>query len=342
MPFIPVRRTTAVVAVMSVVAIALTACSAADTQSSGAVSSATDADPIVIEHAYGTLELDQAPERVITLGLLETDIAVDLGVAPVAMAKFFATEDGVAPWLEPALDEVPEIIDTTTQGANGAELDVEYIASLQPDLIIANTYSQLGQYYDQLSQIAPVLGPSDTNYLQLPWRDQTVTIAEALGKSDETDALIDETEAELAAAVEQYPDLAGHDYTLSLGTPDQIKVMNDPNDASVEVLEAFGLSFSATAGALPSLADGSGSAGVSEENISALDADVVMIGYFGDETRDRWESSTLFQQLTAVQDGGYIDMDLSESTALRNPSPLSITYVIEQVIAGQIAPALQR
>lgn len=337
MHFTPVRRVVSG-ALLSALALGLASCSAGSPSGDGDLTQGERA--IVVEHAYGTLELDAAPTKVVTLGLLETDIAVDLDVAPIAMAKFFATPDGIAPWLLPALDEVPEIIDTTTQGANGAELDVESIAAMQPDLIIANTYSQLGQYYDQLSQIAPVLGPSDKNYLQLPWRDQTLAIAQALGKTDEAQALIAETEAELAAAVKQYPQTAGHDYTLSLGTPDQIKVMNDPNDASVEVLESFGLTFSKTAAALPSLADGSGSAGVSEENIAALDADIVMIGFFGADTQNRWESSTLFQELNAVQHGGYINMDLSASTALRNPSPLSISYVIEKVIAGQIVPAL--
>jgi len=296
---------------------------------------------IVIEHAYGTLELDAAPERVVTLGLLETDVAVDLGVTPIAIAKFFATPDGVAPWLAPELDEVPEIIDTTTTGANGAELDVESIAALNPDVIIATTYSQLGQYYDQLSAIAPVLGPSETNYLQLPWRDQTRAIAAALGLSDEVEARIDLVEEQLTTASAENSVTDGHDYTLSLGTPDQIKVMNDPADASVEVMNAFGMTFSETAAALPGLGDGSGSAGVSEENIAALDADIVMIGYFGADTRTFWEESTLFQELTAVKNGGYIAMDLSDSTALRNPSPLSIPYVIQSVIVEQIVPALQ-
>lgn len=335
----PLRRV-ATAALLSALALSLAACSSRTSEADKGARTSAAGGPIVVEHAYGTLELDAAPEKVVTLGLLETDIAVDLEVVPVAMGKFFATPDGIAPWLSPALDEVPEIIDTTTQGANGAELDVESIAAMQPDLIIATTYSQLGQYYDQLSQIAPVLGPSEKNYLQLPWREQTLAIAEALGKPAEANTLIAETEAELAAAVAKYPQTAGHNYTLSLGTPDQIKVMNDPNDASVEVLESFGLTFSKTAAALPSLADGSGSAGVSEENIAALDADIVMIGFFGADTQNRWESSTLFQELSAVKQGGYINMDLSASTALRNPSPLSISYVIEKVVAGQIVPAL--
>lgn len=333
-------RLAASAALMTALSMSLVACGTAAPQG-GDTPKPAPGETILIEHAYGTLELEQKPEKVVTLGLLETDIAVDLEVTPVAMAKFFATADGIAPWLAPALEEVPEIIDTTTQGANGAELDVESIAAMKPDLIIANTYSQLGQYYEQLSQIAPVLGPSEKNYLQLPWREQTLAIAQALGKSAEAEELIAETESELTAAVKKYPETAEHDYTLSLGTPDQIKVMNDPNDASVEVLTAFGLSFSKTAAALPSLADGSGSAGVSEENIAALDADIVMLGFFGADTQQRWESSTLFGELTAVRDGGYIPMDLSASTALRNPSPLSISYVIEEVIAGQIVPALK-
>ena len=337
MQSISVRRTAAA-ALAAALTFSLAACGTASVTEEPAATG----DTITVEHAYGTLTLDQAPEKVVTLGLLESDVAVDLGMTPVAMGKFFATPDGISPWLAPALSETPVIIDTTTQGANGAELDIEAIAALEPDLIVANTYSQLGQYYDQLSQIAPVLGPSDKNYLQLPWRDQTLDIATALGKHDEAVQLIAETESELAAAVKKYPETAGHSYTLSLGTPDQIKVMNDPADASVEVLEAFGLTFSKEAAELPGLTDGSGSAGVSEENIAALDADIVMIGYFGADTQKRWEQATLFTELNAVQQGGYIPMDLSASTALRNPSPLSISYVIDEVIADQVVPALSK
>lgn len=325
-------------AALAVAALMLTACgsTAADTENGDATAS------IVIDHAYGTLELDEVPQRVVTLGLLETDVTVTLGVTPVAIAKFFATPDGIAPWLAPALDRVPEILDTTTTGANGAELNVERIAALEPDLIIANTYSQLGKYYEQLSLIAPVLGPAESNYLELAWRDQTTSIAKALGKSEEATELIADVDQQLTDAAKKYAQTAGHDYTLSLGTPDQIKVMNDPADASVEIMNAFGLTFSEKASALPGLNDGSGSAGVSEENIPAIDADIVMIGYFGAGIQSQWEGSLLFQDLSAVKNGGYIAMDLSASTALRNPSPLSIPYVIENVVAGKIVPALAK
>lgn len=335
------RHSITALALVTTATLALAGCSGtSDAEPDGTGPSASGDASIVIEHAYGTLELDKAPERVITLGLLETDVAVDLGVTPIAIAKFFATPDGIAPWLAPELDEAPEIIDTTTTGANGAELDVEAIAALDPDLIIATTYTQLGQYYDQLAMIAPVLGPSDANYLQLPWRDQTRAIGESLGLLEEVNDRIAAVEEQMVEAAAEYTITKGHDYTLSLGTPDQIKVMNDPADASVEIMNAFGMTFSETAAALPGLGDGSGSAGVSEENVAALDADIVMIGFFGADTQTFWESSTLFQQLNAVKNGRFVAMDLSASTALRNPSPLSIPYVIDEVIAGSIVPAL--
>lgn len=304
--------------------------------------SATGSAEITVEHAYGTLELDEAPSRVVTLGLLETDVAIDLGIEPVAIAKFFASPDGISPWLAESVSETPHIIDTTTTGANGADLDLESIAALEPDLIIATTYTQLDTYYDRLSKIAPVLGPADKNYLQLPWREQTRSIATALGKADEAKKRIDEIDDLLSETAREYSYIAGHDYTLSLATPDQIKLMNDPADASVEIMNAFGLTFSEAASKLPGLNDGSGSAGVSQENVSVIDADIMMVGYFGDETRTVWESSTLFSNLSAVKEGGYIRIDLADSTALRNPSPLSIPYLIRAVFIDQIAPILAK
>lgn len=316
-------------------------CTAAPTPTDEpSVASADGAWPIEIEHAYGTLELDAAPERIVTLGWAETDIVTVLGVEPVGAGRFAFTSDGVAPWLADHLTETPETVDTARAGTSGPELDVEAIALLKPDLIIATTYADLGKYYDQLEKIAPTLGPAQTDYLHIPWQEHTRAIAVALGETDEAEEVIADTEVDLAKAAEEHPEFGGLDYTLSLGTPDQIKVVQDPEDGGVKLLSGFGLDYSESALALPSLGDGSLSAGVSEENVAEIDADLVFIAWFGAETKQSWESSPLFGDLGAVQGGGYVPLELAELTALRNPSPLSLPFAVEHVLLDKAAEAI--
>lgn len=335
-----IRRSGLLIALAATASLALSAC--ATTPEKPAAESDTPETGIVIEHAYGSYKIDHAPTKIVTLGLLESDVAVELGVQPEAMAKFPFSPDGVSPWIAPALKGSPEVIDTAKAGTSGAELDVEAIALLAPEAIIAPTYAELGKYYDQLSKIAPVLGPSDVNYLQLDWQDQASSVAKALGKEEQGRTLIADAEKRVSDAAAKHSELAGHSYTLSLGTPDQLKVMNDPADASAVIMGAFGLSFSKSATELPGLNDGSSSAGVSEENVQAIDADVVLIGFFGADTQAFWEGSSLFKEVPAVKDGRYIAVNLAASTALRNPSPLSLDYVITELIEGSIVPVFAK
>ena len=86
------------------------------------------------------------------------------------------------------------------------------------------------------------------------------------------------------------------------------------------------------------------------ENVDLLDADVLLIGYpFGDEgvlTRSALESDPLFQQIPAVAGGHYAVVDDAVASPLAYPTPLSQTWVLEQLlpvlqaaVAGTPAPS---
>lgn len=341
-----IRRAAASLSIALAAALALGGCaSAADEpaaeESASSAATETGTFPVSIEHAYGVTELDEAPERIVTLGWIESDVVTALGHEPIAMQGFNFTDDGVSPWLDDALTTDPVILADAQGGSASGELNVEEIAALEPDLIIAVSYNFLSKFYDQLSEIAPVLGPTVENYTEMTWQEQTLHVAKALGLEEKGEELVDETESYLDDATAEHTELDGLDYTLSLGTTEQLKVLNNPEDGSIEVMKAFGLSYSESALALPSLDDGSGSSGVAKENVKDADADVVLIAFYGDGTQEDWESSPLFQQLTAVADGGYVPLSLTDLTALRNSSPLALPYTIDTVMIGQIIPAVE-
>ncbi|MFI6217113.1 Fe2+-enterobactin ABC transporter substrate-binding protein [Nocardia brasiliensis] len=74
---------------------------------------------------------------------------------------------------------------------SGDDINLEFIAAQQPDLIIGGGQGYPGQQslqaYDQLSAIAPtVLVPTTLNN----WQDQLKVVAETIGRADKVDALI--------------------------------------------------------------------------------------------------------------------------------------------------------
>lgn len=298
----------------------------------------TDEFPITIEHAYGTTEVAAPPQRVITLGWLESDTVVALGIEPVGVSAFPFTSSQYSPWLERELGGTPQVISTAGSGNQRADLPLEALAALEPDLIIATTYIDLGNFYDELSRIAPVVGPTEIEFARLPWAEQVRHVGAAIGRSAQADELVATTEAALdEARANTAETLGGSTYVLALGVPDTLRIVQDEADVAVQLLGSFGLGISPQIAELEAFGDGSGGAGVSLENVELIDADVVIIGYLSPEVRAAWEASPLFARVPAVADGRYLPITPIELSALRNPSPLSLPYAIEGLIEPAVA-----
>jgi len=130
---------------------------------------------------------------VVTLGLVDHDAGLALGVVPVALtAGEYSTGNpyGVWPWAQDRLGAAtPQVLPDT-------EINFERVAALQPDLILA-VYSGIGRSdFDTLSKIAPTVAQSGQwGDYQTPWSEMTRMIGAALGRSDQAEATI--------AAVEQ-------------------------------------------------------------------------------------------------------------------------------------------
>ena len=170
---------------------------------------ASDPFPVTVEHKFGETTIDAAPERIVTVGLVEQDVLLALGVAPVATTEWFGDQPGaIFPW---AMDElealgapIPDILGTADA------VNFEAVAAQDPDLIVA-IYGELNQTaYDRLSDIAPTIAqPAEYVDYGAPWDVTTRTIGQALGKSDEAEALIADIEAQFAAVREAHPEFQG-------------------------------------------------------------------------------------------------------------------------------------
>lgn len=329
--FLRPARAVAAAAALAVGAALLSGCATGAADAGSTPAATSGGFPVTVDHAYGEATIDAVPERVVTLGWMEADIVTALGVEPVATSAFPFDKSGIAPWLAPKLTSTPELIQTAAAGADRAPLDLEAIAALHPDLIVATSYIDLEANYAALSAIAPVVGPSAKNIHHLDWKVEAPLIAEALGKTDAVQPLIDADTATFAEAGKSHPELKGSTYTLSLATPNALKVVNDPEDGSVRAFDALGMTFSPTAAALPSLDDGSGAAGLSFETVDQADADRVYIAFLSADVKTAWQNSAVFPTLTAVKDGHLVDLSMVQIAALRNPSPLNTSYAFSAI-----------
>lgn len=182
------------------VAVLAAACGGDDTDAATASEAAGDpagadapapdgAFPRTVEHAMGSTEIPERPERVVVLDTGELDSAVALGVTPVGAVRA-PVEDGFLEYLSEQTGK------TELVGAIDA-VNLEAVAALRPDLILSSALRH-EDLYDELSAIAPTVFTEEVGVV---WKENLAVHAEALGREDEAAAL-------LAAYDERTDDLA--------------------------------------------------------------------------------------------------------------------------------------
>lgn len=101
-----------------------------------------------IEHEQGTLTLTGTPTRIVVLEYSFVDALAAIGVSPIGVA------DDQDP--ERLIPQVRDLIQPWTSVGMRSQPNLEVIARLKPDLIIADAYRHKVSY-EELSKIAPTL-----------------------------------------------------------------------------------------------------------------------------------------------------------------------------------------
>jgi iron complex transport system substrate-binding protein len=304
--------------------------SASEPTATEATSTASSAFPVTIEHALGTTEIPEAPERVVTWGWGSADAAIALGVVPVAMPHqaYGGDSDGVLPWVRERLEaeglDMPEVLPETE------EAPIEAIAAAKPDLIIA-VYSGITEAeYELLSQIAPTVAYPDQAWAT-PWRDTIEIVGEALGKADEADALLADIDAQIEAKAEAHPELAGKTVAVVWNTPDTFYVYK-PADARVEFTLDLGLE---SAPSVEELAEGGETFyyTLSQERLGELTSDVLVSYADTEEASDAFLSSPAAQTMPQLQAGTVAEVIGTEFiAAVSPPTALSLTWGLDEYV----------
>ncbi|MBA0048038.1 ABC transporter substrate-binding protein [Mycobacteroides sp. LB1] len=136
-----------------------------------------DGFPLSIPHRYGNTVVPWRPDRVVTLGWNDQDIAQALGTRPVGIRSTLP-EYPTYPWVRPEVANPPIV--------SGTDLDFDAIAAAKPHLILATGADIDRPTYDRLAKIAPtVVSENRLDRSETPWYTQLFTIGRALGKSDQ-------------------------------------------------------------------------------------------------------------------------------------------------------------
>ena len=284
------RRSARTAALALAVTLALTACGGADDDGSAPEDQSTGdaAFPRTVEHAMGSTEIPERPERVVVLDTGELDTALSLGVTPVGAVTTEAS-DGFLSYLA---DDAAGVEPVGTI----PEPDLEAIAALEPDLILSNK-TRHEELYEQLSQIAPTVFAERVGVV---WKENFLLDAEALGLEEEAEAALEEYESDAAALGEEIGDPAGTTISALRFVEGTVRVYTGQSFIGT-VLSDIGLDqLELPTGQVPTFAE------LGAEEITQADADIVLYSSFG-SADDSGEAGVvagpLWSRLGAVTEG---------------------------------------
>src|SRR6478752_2846279 len=200
----------------------LTACGSDDSESPAAGDPTTSGSagggsfPATVEHKFGETVVPAEPKRVVSVGVSEQDVLLQLGVVPVGVTEWYGEQpDATWPWAHDLLDGAhPEVLKTD----DGFEF--EKIAALDPDLIVGTNAGMTKKDYQLLSAIAPTITSDEgANDFFSPWQDQVLQIARGLGREADGQQIVDDLEGKYAAVAAEHPEWADLTATFSQGAP---------------------------------------------------------------------------------------------------------------------------
>lgn len=284
-------------------------------------------EPVTIEHAFGETEISEEPERVVTWGWGSPDAALALGVTPVAMEKlsYGASEDGFMPWQEEAFEESGDERPTTL--TPGEAPPFEEIAAAAPDVILA-TYSGITEAdYAKLSKIAPTVAYPDQPWAT-PWRDVVTTAGEALGKSEEAEDLLEEIDAEIAAAAEENPEFQGKTIAAVAIDPSAFYVYRGA-DPRVEFLEDLGFTLAPSVDELDT-EESTFYYTLSTEEVDKLTSDVLLSYVPNEERAEEIAKDKTFATMQQFRDDTVATVVGEDVvSAVSPPTALSLTWGLD-------------
>lgn len=289
--------------------------------------------PVSIDHAFGTTEIPERPQRVVTLGVTDADPVLALGVTPVATASysFYEQTGGLGPWARGLVQgEPPAVL--------AGEPNLEQLAALAPDVILAVSSGVEQPMYEQLSAIAPVVArPAGTIPFGVPRNDQMRTVAAALGQVEQGEELIRRADAAFTDAAAAHPEFRGKTGATVLPFDGKYGAFTAA-DARGRFMSGLGF---VQPPRIAELDDGeSFFVEVSAEQAGLLDGDALVMLADEGAAKAQVDSDPVLAQVPVVAQGRMVVPDADTRGAMTYNSVLSAPYALERLVP-QLDAALE-
>jgi len=293
-----------------------------------------DAFPVTLEHKYGSTTITAKPERIVTVGLMDQDALLALGIVPVGTSEWFGGYPGsIWPW---AQDELAALGGEVPAAVGGESINFEAIAGLQPDLILALYAGVTQEEYDLLMQIAPTVAqPGDYVDYGIPWQELTLTVGKAVGQADTAAALVADVEAQFVQLQAEHPEFSGA--TSIVATPWQGIWVYGEQDVRGRFLTMLGFQLPAGLQAVTGTEFGGN---LSMERADLLDVDVII--WLDAEEAEGELGGPIYQRLPVHTEGREVHLSsyndpLGGATSF--VSVLSLPFLLDGLVP-QLADAL--
>ncbi len=270
--------------------------SGADTESEA------DAFPITIESDAGSFTLDQAPQRVVSLSPMATEVLFAIGAgSQVVAVDDFSTYPADAP----------------TTDLSGWNPNSEAVLSYEPDLVvIANDANNL--VADLTAAGVPVLISAAPEDLETGY-DEIANLGLVTGQTEGATATADELRDELEAAFAESPDVSVRVYH-ELGA----ELFSASSNGFVgAVYTGVGLENIADAADV----DGSGYPQLSEEYIIEADPELIVITDMAPYSPEELAARAGWDQVSAVRNGNVVVVSADPASRWGPRLPLFVREV---------------
>lgn len=242
------------------------------------------ASAVTVKDAKGEFTLDKTPSRVVALEYSFVDALAQVGVSPVGVA-----DDNK---IDRILPQVREKIAAWQSVGTRSQPSLEVIASLKPDLIIADP-SRHTAVFEELKKIAPTVMFDSRHESYQENLETAQKIGDLVGKSAEMKAKINEHN-DYIANIAKNLGVQGKKASFGTSREDKFNIQND---------NGYVGSFLTTLGFAPTkLNSDQAFVEINLEQLAMEKPEYLFIAHYRDESIARkWEAEPLWKAIPAVK-----------------------------------------
>lgn len=314
--------------VVFILALVASACSGAGERPADSGESAPGF-PVRVQHKYGETEVPAPPKRVVTLGLSDHETVLAFGIKPVGAVDWFGERPyGKWPWTNQRWgQDRPEVV------GQRDEYNLEQIAKLKPDLILAQYSGMREDQYSKLSAIAPTVAQSPRfDGYKAPWQEMTRMVGRSLGQEKRAEELIGGVEQRFAEVRRNHPEFSEQKLALVDSYKPGVFGAFSPKDSKSMFMRELGFQ---PAEGLNRMVGDKDVAEFGFEQLHLLDVDRLVWMTSDEASAEAVRSSNLYQRLDVVKQNRDVFLSYQDppvGAAISFNTVLSIPYAIDQVV----------